>query len=74
MRKLLTIAMAVVFLAASASWAQTVQKRKHTRPPYSGPMKGETKGKLKTPPFQPKSGGQGKTNKIQVMTGKAIVR
>lgn len=44
MKKLLTLAMAVVFLAAAAGWVQT--RREHTRPPYSGPRVKKSKKPL----------------------------
>jgi hypothetical protein len=50
MKKFMTISMAVLFLAACAGWAQTTPaKRKHTRPPYSGPRKAGTGHKKPLP-------------------------
>ena len=73
MSKITPVLMAALFLAASAGWAQTTH-RKHTRPPYSGPMKPVDKGKLKPPLLPHKNNAKRKTESEQAPKGRIIVR
>ena len=74
MKKFMAIAMATLFLAASAGWAQTTQtKRKHTRPPYSGPRKEGTGHKKPRTAFDSSKHKTG-DSKLKAKPGHIIVR
>ncbi len=87
MKKIITIAVAGLFLATSLGLAQeegsvkspqatlaAKHKRVHTRPPYSGPTKAVKKADYKHPNMPPKPKEAPKQGTAQAPAGQIIVR